>query len=212
MVLTFWGMAIAALFGVTVAANVALGNHLARVRAQDPGPHLNTAEEFMNRNSFPEAWAEIRKAQEKAPEDPRVYKVSGDLHFREKAWLPAIESYKTAIDKGSDSAGVYSNMLWAFIELGRYSDAIAVGEECIKGGRQEPVIYRYTAEAYIREGNRIKAIPFLEDALKRYVKDLYLMRQLVEAYRSVGRNSKANELEQHIREIEASIPAARTAP
>lgn len=209
LVLILWGLTIAAVFSLSVAANVSLANYMTRVRVQDPGPHLDAAEQFMNRNSVPEAWAELRKAEEKAPEDPRVHKVSGDLHFREREWLPAFETYAKAIEKGSDAPGVFSNSLWALIELQRHSDAIALGEKYIEKGLQEPIIYRYTAEAYIRAGERVKAIPFLEGALKRYVKDLYLMRQLVAAYRSVGRNSKADELQRHIREIEASIPATR---
>ena len=211
LVLAIWAGTVLVAVSVSLYANVLLMRHVEQIRAEDPAPHLNAAEGYLNRNSVPEAWAEIRKAQEKAPDDPRVYKVSGDLHFREREWMPAIDSYARAIEKGSGAPGVFSNTLWALIELGRFKEAVVFGEKCIAQGLQQAIIYRYTAEAYIRAGEREKAIPFLENALERYVKDLYLMRQLADAYQSMGRKSKADALRQHIKEIESAIPPTRSA-
>ncbi|HNR30002.1 MAG TPA: tetratricopeptide repeat protein [Candidatus Hydrogenedentes bacterium] len=208
-VLALWAAVLAVVFGATLLGNVAMARYVAHVRAHDPAPHLNAAENSLNRNSYSEAWAQIERAREKAPDAPRVYKVMGDFHFHQKHWKEALEAYRTAIDKGTTSHGVYINALWALIELRYYRDAVAFGEQCIAQGFQEPIFPRYIAEAHLRRGEQNEAIPHLERALEGYVNDPYLMRQLAAAYRATGRKTRAATLEQRIAEVEAAVERLR---
>lgn len=199
VVLSLWG-------------NVALVQHVRYLRAHDPMPHLTTAETLVARGSIQEAWAELRSAMEKAPKDARVFKVVGDLHFRQKEWIEAVDAYRSAIDEGSDAPGVFANTLWALIELSHYPEAIAFGEDCIRRGLTDAVIPRYIAEAYLRSGDRAAAIPFLEKALERYTNDLYLLGKLLGAYRMTGDTAKAQALEQRITALKAVTEQPREMP
>lgn len=205
LVLGIWGVALVIVGAATLAGNLAVARYVAYARAHDPNPHLNTAEEYLNRGSYPEAWSEIARAREKAPDHARVHKVIGDFHFRQKHWKEALEAYRTAIDKGTDARGVYINALWSLIELRYYRDAVDFGETCIASGFKDAVFPRYVAEAHLRRGDRNAAIPYLERALDGYPNDLHLMKQLAEAYRATGRKTRAHDLQQRIDAIEASV-------
>jgi tetratricopeptide (TPR) repeat protein len=201
-VLAVWAVLLALLFAVTVLYNMALSAYVAQVRATDPHPPLTSAERFIELNRFEDAWVQVEVARERAPEHPRLWKVIGDIHFRRANHREAAEAYQRAVELGSADRGVYANLLWSLIQLQYYQRASELGRRFMQRWN-DPVFPRYVAEAFIRRGEREKAVPYLEEALEGNQRDLYLLRNLARAYQSVGRLQEAQEVQRRVDAIEA---------
>lgn len=198
-----WLLALAAV--LVAAADVGLMEYGRRLRAVRPEAYIDEAERLLNQGNFPGALSVWLEAEARGPEDPRVYKVLGDIHHRKGDWAEAVPAYQQALALGSDSTGVRLNLLTAYLELGQYGQAIEHGLRFIKEGNKDPFLYRYVAYAYYWDGRHAEAIPHFEAALKGIPNDLDLMHPLVICYRTVGRDDLADALGKEIRAVERRL-------
>lgn len=211
LVLTCWALALLVLLLLGLALNHRLYRYVTDVRASDPNPALSEAEELMAQSRYMEALARIDDARQRAPEHPRVWKVTGDYHFRREQFREAAEAYERALQHGWEGASVPVNYLWSLIKLEYYEDVTHWGREFMKR-YDSALIPRYIAEAFIRSGNRVDAIPYLERALAKSGEDPYLLGNLINAYRAAGRLDEAEDVQKRLLEVRArmqdmSLPA-----
>ena len=172
-----------------------------RVRASDYMTYVAEATHMAEVGQLEEAFIPLREALALAPYAPEPHLVHGHLHYRLQQWEDALLAYRRALQYGTPEIGARLNAMWASIQLGRYADAVALGEVSIKSGFTSPVMVRYIAEAYYRAGDYAEAIPYIEEALKGYPNDLYLWEHLMQA----GRRTENEALEQRARNRIQSI-------
>lgn len=201
-VLAAWSLVLVLVFAVTIVYNMGLSAYVAHERASDPHPPLTEAERYIELNRFEDAWEQVEIARTRAEEHPRLWKVIGDLHFRRSKHREAAEAYQHAVERGSADRSVYANLLWSLIQLQYYQRASEMGRRFMQRWH-DPVFPRYVAEAFIRRGEREKAVPYLEEALEGNETDLYLLRNLARAYQSAGRLQEAQKVQRRIAAIEA---------
>jgi tetratricopeptide (TPR) repeat protein len=134
-----------------------------------------------------------------------VYKVLGDIYYNSKQWAKAEQAYQKAIELKSTSPGVRVNMLWCFVEQGKYLQAIQYGKACIANGDETPEFYRRTAEACFRGKRFADSIPLYEHALKGFANDLYLMEHLRQASQVIGDYARAKRLERDIAQLQGAM-------
>lgn len=203
--LGIWAAVLAALVVVSLLGNGALAHYVQQARENDPDIYLDEAEKLMNAGEINTAWLRINAALEKSPEHARAHKVQGDLYFRQKQWVRALDAYGEALALESRDGGVVTNSLWSLIELGRHDDAILYGEKQLKEGFDSPQIARYIAEAYSRAGRVGEAVPHLRKALRTYADDLYLLSLLRQAYASTGQETLERVTQERIAELQRGI-------
>lgn len=208
LVLAVWVLLLAAGTALSIAYNWRIYDHVEEVRATDPNPALSLAEDLMNRNRVAEAWEQVGIARQHNAEHPRVWQVAGDLHFRVEQWEEARTAYERAIELGTTHKGAYLNLLWSLIKLQYYRDAANLGREFMRFfathfDDHDPIFPRYVAEALVRRGDRVEAIPYLERALDGYGNDFYLMQNLAQAYRLAGRLEESRAMQARIAEERA---------
>jgi tetratricopeptide (TPR) repeat protein len=204
LVIGVWATVLLLMFMGGVAYNHWLGAYVAGVRATDPNPALTRAEEFMAQSRYLEALEQIDDAQTRAPEHPRVWKVRGDFYFRREEYRRAAEAYEHALQLGWADKSVPVNYVWSLIRLELFDEAAHWGKDFMKR-HDTPLLPRYVAEAYIRQGNRIDAIPYLERAHAATGDDTYLMSNLVSSYRAAGRTEDADEMQERLHEVRARM-------
>lgn len=204
LVIAAWAMVLMLMLVAGVASNRLLYAYVDGVRATDPNPALSRAEDFMAQSRFLEALEQIDAAQKQAPEHPRVWKVRGDFYFRREEFRRAAEAYERALQHGWSGTSVPVNYVWSLIRLELYEEAAHWGKGFMKQ-HDTPLLPRYVAEAYLRQGNRIDAIPYLERALAGTGDDTYLMSNLVSSYLAAGRAEDARKTEARLHEVRARM-------
>lgn len=203
----WWMVGLGACAACAVALNVALARYAEQSRERNPATHVASAREHMAAGDVLGAYELLDKAVQCAPDSPVTWQMAGDVCFEARKWDRALVWYDHALALGGSHPGLRTNKLWALIELGKHEDAMAFGKESISEGFTTPLIYRYVAEAHIREGQPVEAIPYLEEALKASPRDLYLLEHLLIGYRQAGDEPRATQTSQRISEVHTAINA-----
>lgn len=206
-ILVTWAIVLATGFFLVVLVDVWQGRYALQVREKRPETHLAAAERAMNTNNFSGAMMHWEEARKRAPEDPQVFKVLGDIHYNLKAWQKAHDAYRQALAFGSPAPGVRTNLLWVLVELGKYQDAVDFGRRCIAEGINDPDVYRRMAEACFRGKRFADSIEYYEQALRGFPNDLYLMEHLRQACQIAGVYARAKTLEAEIAQLQATMTA-----
>jgi len=158
----------------------------AQLRASDYRTFVAEAAALADAGQLDEAFIPIQTALRLAPEAPEVHLMHGHLHYRRQQWEEALFAYRRALQHDSPEIGARLNAVWAYIQLGRYRDAIALGEVSIRTGFDSPVMQRYLAEAYYRGHDFAGAIPYLLNAVEGFPNDLYLWEHIIQCARQTG--------------------------
>lgn len=204
-VLTLWAAILVAGLVGAEAFTSGLAIHARHVRDKDYRTNLAAAAESMDSNDVAGALRQVEEALRKAPDASQPHVVAGDIHFRLKRWEQAIAAYERALAKGSRVVGTKLNTVWALIELKQYDRAVAFGEGSVAEGKDAAALSRYIAEAHLRAGRPVDAIPHLERALEGYPDDRYLLDHLERGYVRAGREEDAEKVRGRIAEVQASL-------
>lgn len=184
--LAAWAALIVAGFIAVQGVDRAILAYSERVRASDYRTFVAEAGRLADAGQIDEAFLSLETALRLAPYAPEPHLMVGHLHYRRQRWEDAILAYRRALQNGTPDIGARLNTVWAFIQLGRHADAVALGEVSMKSGFDTPLMARYVAEAQLRAGNFDEAIPHLQAALESFRNDLYLWEQLARAAREMG--------------------------
>jgi len=209
-VLVVWAAALALGVAGLIGLDTGIRAYAFQRQAQDYEYHLAKAAQRIEAHKLQEARPFVDRALELAPLRPEPHVMLGHLLFRSKNWREAIEAYGRAIELHSQDTGIVQNVVWAYIELGQFEQAAAIGEEALKKGLRAPALSRYIAEAYFRARQYQKAIPHLRNALEQYPGDRYLMDHLRQAYQRTGQDKQAEGMAERIAELEATVAAPAT--
>lgn len=204
-VLVAWIVLIAVGFLAAEGLTLLLARHGRDLRENDYRTYLGLAAEFIAKNDFSRALAEVREAKRKAPQAPAPYVIAGDIHYQLKHWDKAIAEYDRAFERKSQEAGPRLNKVWALIELGKNDEAAAFGKQAMADGYRSPAMARFIAEAYSRAKKHAEAVPHYEEALQGYPNDLYLLEHLRQCFVATGQTDRAKEMSNRITDVEASI-------
>lgn len=181
--------------------NVWLVDYARRARENDPQAHIESALSSIGRSNLPEALLQLDRALELAPESAMAHFLEGEVRFALKQWEDALVWYDKALALGCREPGARSNKLWTLIELKHYNEAVNFGIQSMEEGYKDAVFSRYTAEALIRDGRGIEAIPYLTATLESNPGDLYVLEQLRLAYVQAGNIEDAQRMKDRISEV-----------
>lgn len=185
-----------ALLGV---GGLLLHRKAAELRASSPWTFLKEAERLKSINRPIDALAALQRAAELDPTSPVPHEEIGRIYFtRQSDWTKALESYRRALELGSDSADVRGKAMWCLIHLSRYREAAEFGQLCIAQGYDAPDFNRFIAEAYRRAKMDKESIPHFEAAVEAFPGDMMLLERLMEAYAAVGDLEKRDEIKRRI--------------
>jgi cellulose synthase operon protein C len=96
-----------------------------------PDGYLLRALAQMNRQKFPEAEQDMRKAAEVAPGNPAPYVQMGNLHQQQKQYAEAIKFYQHALDLDANSTDGLQGIMNAYIAEKQLDSAIAAAKSQI---------------------------------------------------------------------------------
>ena len=161
--LVVWGVLLAFVFALTVTANIAMARYAREAREQRPETYLEMAEVLLNQGTFERALETWQEAYTRAPNSPYVQRVLGDIHYTAQHWEESLRAYERAMALGSRDRGIYVNMLWSLVQLGRYREALNFANLCIDDGIAGPELYRRTSEACFRGGMMKESIPSMRN-------------------------------------------------
>lgn len=204
-VLLGWRVALVVAMGVIAGINLAIASYVSHMRATDYRAMLATASQHIQQNNYPEALNQVERALKAAPDRPEPLEVLGLIHYRLENWPKVVDAFKAALDKGSKDPGAREIIVWALIEMGEYSEAVAFGKQILQGDVVPPALHRYLAEALFRGEQFQEAIEHLELALQATPNDLYVLDHLRYAYEATGDANKADNARRRIEEIHALL-------
>lgn len=201
------GWVVLILLGALAAEGLSmlLARHGRRLREGDYRTYLGYAADFVKKNDFPHALAEVEEAKRRAHDASAPYVIAGDIHYELKQWEKAIAEYNQALERKNQEAGPRLNKVWALIELKRYDEAVAFGSKAESEGFRSPAMARFIAEACFRAGKQADAIPHYEEALRGYPNDLYLLEHLRQCFTRTGQAARVKEMSERIADAEASM-------
>jgi len=212
-VLTLWGLVVLVGFVLVFCSNVPMMRYVEHARAQNYMTYLVAADQAMKRDDMATALEELEHAFELAPPEAAMpHKVAGDIYYHFKDWDRAATAYRRAIELGATEVGIRLNAVWALVELARYREAAAAGENALAEGFTHPRLARSIAEAYRRAGDHAASVPYYEQALQSLPQDLYLLEQLRQAYQRLGNHESAEAMQARIEETQARMATLSGAP
>jgi tetratricopeptide (TPR) repeat protein len=194
-----WVLLLAAGMVLLAAGGLLLHRKAAALRESSPWTYLKEAERLKNANRPLEAIAALQRAADLDPTSPVPHEEIGRIYFtRQSDWTKALESYRRALELGSESADVRGKAIWSLIHLSRYREAAELGQLCIDQGFDAPDFNRFIAEAYRRAKMDKESIPHFEAAVAAFPGDMMLLERLMEAYAAVGNLEKRDEIKKRI--------------
>jgi tetratricopeptide (TPR) repeat protein len=202
-VFTTWALLLIAAVVAGIFGNLGLARYVEAQRAGDPRTYLRAAQQLMDQRDVLGAFAQLDEAARRAPTSPEPYRLRGHFHFQLKHWQEAFNAYQQAIDRGSRDEDMRLKAMNALMQMGRHEDAILFGKQCLAEGYTYRTFPRYIAESYRALAKPAESIAFYESALRGYPNDLFLMEHLAEAYRLVGQQDQADQMQARIAETQA---------
>ncbi|HUX97662.1 MAG TPA: tetratricopeptide repeat protein [Bacteroidales bacterium] len=180
-------------------------------------------------NPLEEAYASYQKAMELDPKDQIKKKIitsmtysqlasdlynQGSVQFDEKDFKGALESFRTQIEisegdiyVGSIDTGMYYNAGLAATNSGSYEAAIKYFQQCADMKYMGITPYYQIYEAYLGQGDTVKAENTLTELPKLFPDDKTITLQLIDLYIKSGKNADALK---HIKTAKADDPSNYT--
>ncbi|MCF6287566.1 MAG: hypothetical protein L3K26_20650 [Candidatus Hydrogenedentes bacterium] len=197
-VLVLWGVVCVAFVALLGVYDVVLADYVVHLRENDYRTYLGFAVERLAEEDYLGALKQAEHAKELAPDSFEPFAFAGSIHYRMKRWPLVIENMDQAIKNGDPSRGPRMDILWSLIELERYEEAAVFGERYIKEVEDNGPLLQFTAEAYLRAKHPEKAVPLLRQAMKQSPDNLRQLRRLYNAYKAMGKEKEAAEVQAQI--------------
>ena len=133
-----------------------------RFNPNDSKGHQRYGLGLMWMGRFPEALAEIRRAEECDPLSPIVQNNEAELFYNSREYGKAIEQCRRILERNAGIFNVRRQLGEAYAQTGRYSEAIAEVERSVAlgGGQWSRARLGYV---YARSGRRAEALQIIED-------------------------------------------------
>jgi len=205
--LLVWACLVAAGFAAVHGIDRVILAYSERVRASDYMTYVAEAAHLADSGRVDDAFIPLRTALDLAPYAPEPHLMHGHLYYRRGQWEDALLAYHRALQLGTPEIGARLNAVWSSIQLGRYADAVALGEVSIKSGFDTPAMARLVAEAHFRAENFDKSIPYIQQALEGFPNDLYLWDHLAVAAQRTDNEALAQRARARIENIQSRLDA-----
>jgi len=121
-------------------------------------------ETLINKGNFVLAEEHAQKIIELFPGEPQGYGLMGDINLANKAYLPAIKSYKNAYQKQQSTYAVLK-LSQAYFYSGELNSAIKVLNDWLKNKPNDSRVIRTLGEYYLASNNLELAKKYFEAAL-----------------------------------------------
>ena len=142
---------------------------------------LGTIYEQQNRRD--EAIDEFKTALQINPEYPDVLNSLGYLYAEESINLEEAEQMiKKALIYEPDNGAYIDSLCWVYFRQGRYQQAVEKLEQAVQF-LSDPVIYEHLGDAYLKQGDLLKARDNWQKSLETDARENIEVRQKLEQYK-----------------------------
>lgn len=200
-----WAGSCAAVVAILVGYDVALARYGEYLHENDYQTYLGLAWESVEAENFVDAMKHVDKAKRLAPNNHEPYSFAGSVHYRLGQWGPAYENMVKAIALGDSHPGSRADAVRAAIKLKRYDKAVELGLQYAEEVEDKASLLQYVADAHLQAGRPKEAIPYIEACLEKTPDNLYQLSRAETAYRAVGNQERAAEIQARIDTIHETI-------
>jgi len=149
----------------------------------DPEAHFFLGNIYEEQGNRDDAIEEFKAALKFNPEYPDALNSLGYLYAEESINLEEAEQMiKKALTHQPDNGAYIDSLGWVYFKQGRYEEAIEKLEQAVQF-LSDPVIYDHLGDAYLNQGNLIKAKENWQNALKIDTKENLQVKQKLEQYK-----------------------------
>lgn len=117
------------------------------------------------------------------PEEAKAFAVYGDVLFQERKYDQAQVAYKKALEINDQVYQIWEQLLRIEVNLGKFQQAIADGEQALSIFPNQANLYFYTGIAYGQTQKHEKAISYMKSTLDLELEDKTI---LVQVYSTMG--------------------------
>jgi len=149
----------------------------------DPETHFFLGTVYEQQNKRDEAIDEFKAALEINPEYPDALNSLGYLYAEESINLEEAEQMiKKALIYDPDNGAYIDSLGWVYFRQGRYEEAIEKLEQAIQF-LSDPVIYEHLGDAYLKQGNLLKARESWQRSLESDPQENPQVKEKLEQYK-----------------------------
>ncbi len=132
-----------------------------------PMAHLNLGGVLLTQGNVPEARAEWRKEQEVNPKDVRAYQVPAIsltyMHLNDEA----IQEWRSLLKIDPENRTAAASLGGLLYGAGKYSEAVEILETAVKAAPDSPGLQMQLGSAYLKTGQKEKAISHMQSAAEQ---------------------------------------------
>lgn len=173
--------------------------------------HMQMGSNYLNNGNIELALFELTKASRLIPKDPDVHFALGTVHLQREEPELAVKEFIRTIELKKDHADAYNNMGYAYLELGRWDDAIDACQKALE------VVTYDTPEramtmigwAYHKKGESARALDMLKRALNMKDNQPDTENRIATIYLEEGRLDKAKIILQDLAQRVPRFASAR---
>lgn len=139
------------------------------------------------------------------PQDPKSFAVFGDVLFQEQKYDDASKAYKQALKLNDRVYQIWEQLIRIELSSGKYSEAIADGEEALSIFPNQAALFVLTAMAYAQTQQHEKAVSYLKNAASLESDDKEILIQIYsglgDSYNALKRHSESDDAYEKALEI-----------
>lgn len=102
------------------------------------------------------------------PKNTQVYKILGDIYFKQSNTEDAENSFKEALRRGLSEVEIYKKLGLLYTEQGRTREAIKIYRRALKNKLAKEYFYLELGRIYRKKGEYDKAVQVYEDLVQEY--------------------------------------------
>ncbi len=149
----------------------------------DPEVHFYLGNIYEEQGKRPEAIEEFKLALKLNPEYPDALNSLGYLYAEESINLEEAEQLiKKALEYEPNSGAYIDSLGWVYFKQGRYQEAIQELEKAVQF-LPDPLIYEHLGDAYLEQGNLIKARENWQKSLELSSKENQRVEEKLKIYK-----------------------------
>ena len=147
----------------------------------------------LNQGNIELALFKLQKASRMIPDDPDVHFALGTVHLLREEPELAVESFKKTVRLDKGHADAYNNLGFAYLQLGRWDDAIMASQKALDELNYDTPERAMTiiGWAYYKKGDTGRGLSILQRALKFKDNQADTENRIATIYLEEGRLDKA---------------------
>jgi tetratricopeptide (TPR) repeat protein len=167
---------------------------IAEVKVESGGDfqiYENRGDACKKEGKLDESIANYLKAQELAPERPKIYVKLGNIFKQKQDINQAISNYKKAIDLNSKDPWIYENLGDILKDQGNLEEAALNYNQALELEQEKPLLYCKIANIFKALGRLKQAVKNYQKAVELGLKDRFIYESLADTLRDQGNLEEA---------------------